>query len=375
MPKSQESITLESGYLDQETNTVGGIVGALVELWSIDENGDAVAKEATTDDNSITDNGDGSYTVDMEAVDLDPGVYAWKVNGVFQDELFALYIATLRNLKRSDLDGSTLEWTGSQVQVKNDGIGPDHLHENVAGSGIKQNGDGSLSPDIDGTSITQDGEGVLQVPSGGHSHNYAAIDHTHGVLTDVAIDGDDLQINTDVLEVRSALTSKVFAEDGAKVSRNISLLDAALSRLFEINLGGVSTRRVLYQDTATQPSTGSDAAALPEYEESSAADTWRTKIRVPFRKTPGDKYLHLRCQATLDSQIIGRIRMSVSGLSDVNEIESTSYTDTGVVLNITDLATGNHEITIDIQYGSPATYIKMRRVSIECEYNYDTSSA
>lgn len=121
MAVSRHSILVDSD--------AGFLPGATVELFAIDENLDPTGSTlASTGDGNVIDNDDGAYIIDMEGADLDPGVYAIKINGVFQEELKGIYIPTIRNVKRSDLDDATLEWTGTTVRVKADGIGTSQIN-------------------------------------------------------------------------------------------------------------------------------------------------------------------------------------------------------------------------------------------------------
>jgi len=129
-----------SGYLVPVRNPEA------VELWST---GAGAAKLKDLND-GITNNNDGTYQVEIS--DLPTGVYQIKVDfgsGLTEpDELNNIRIEGYDTLVQGDVDDNSLEYDGD-LHIKADGVKKEHINADVAGTGLKQNVDGSLEADID----------------------------------------------------------------------------------------------------------------------------------------------------------------------------------------------------------------------------------
>lgn len=351
MAVSKESIIVDSA--------TGFKPGATVELWAVDANGDPTTLKATTANGTITDNGDGSYTVDMEAVDLDPGAYSFRVNNVYQDEQKARYIPTIRNLHRNQLDNITLEWDGEQVRIKADGVQASHLNSDVVGNGLQQNSDGSLSPAVDGATITINAQGELEASTGGSFS---------GNATDVSVaDAESKFAGSDVEAVLTELGTKLGLDNGildfstteylGSVSTALAALiklDRVLSTL-DLSDSGFNEHWQLYYDRITD-TTPSGALSMPVYVCSLNAD--EDAIKFPFLKVGILNYLLFACKlthATANSTESSYVKISVTDGTDtvsttvtVGSNTNGNYGNKTTYLGIDDLKDGICEVTIQM---------------------------
>ena len=108
-----------------------------------------------------------------------------------------------------NVDDVTIEIADNTLQVRDDGISADKIHRDVAGTGLEQNTDGSLSPDL-GNGLQFTGNEIAIDPSGLAGDGLVQ----DGTELDVNTDGSTLTIISDqVLIADSGVTSIKLYDD------------------------------------------------------------------------------------------------------------------------------------------------------------------
>ena len=325
--------------------------GATVEL--IEHSTSTTVKSTDDPPGGITDNGDGTYTIDPSGLSTDK-LYDLKVNGVIENEWTEFRIPGLPDILYEDkLDNSTIGIVASKVAVLDDGITKEKIASDVAGAGLVQNADGSLSPDVDDTTIEINDSDKLAVKDG----VFASQSDLTDLENTVASIQNDIGTGSGTGTLDFSGTNIV--EDSTDLINAIKELDKQVYANYQVlNTPEVNQEQIVYVDATTNASVGGEASSLPEYQETST--TAKTKIRFSFAKTLGDRYLLVKakCKVSLDGSI-GSMRIKIGADYESVTIASTDYQNKEVAINIGTLSSGIHEAEIQLlNDSSETTYMK-----------------
>ena len=316
--------------------------GATVEL--IEHSTSTTVKSTDDPPGGITDNGDGTYTIDPSGLSTDK-LYDLKVNGVIENEWTEFRIPGLPDILYEDkLDNSTIGIVASKVAVLDDGITKEKIASDVAGAGLTQNANGSLSPDVDDTTIEINDSDKLAVKDG----VFASQSDLTDLENTVASIQNDIGTGSGTGTLDFSGTNIV--EDSTDLINAIKELDKQVFANYQLlSTPEVNQEQVVYTDSTT--STGGEASPLPEYQES--ADEYKTKIRFSFAKTLRDRYLLVKAKCKTGN--VGTIAIRIGGDTETQLIRTTDYSNTEVAMNISTLSSGVHEAEILLK--GDGTYI------------------
>jgi len=324
--------------------------GATVEL--IEHSTSTTVKSTDDPPGGITDNGDGTYTIDPSGLSTDK-LYDLKVNGVIENEWTEFRIPGLPDILYEDkLDNSTIGIVASKVAVLDDGITKEKIASDVAGAGLVQNADGSLSPDVDDTTIEINDSDKLAVKDG--------VFASQSDLTDLENTVTSIQndIGTGSGTGTLDFSGTNIVEDSTDLINAIKELDKQVYANYQVlNTPEVNQEQVVYVDATTNASIGGEASSLPEYQETSTVA--KTKIRFSFAKTLGDRYLLVKAKCKVSTDSIGSMRIKIGANHELVITTSTDYQDKEVAINIGTLSSGIHEAEIQLSNDSGETiYMK-----------------
>lgn len=338
-----------SGYLVPVRNPEA------VELWST---GAGAAKLKDLND-GITNNNDGTYQVEIS--DLPTGVYQIKVDfgsGLTEpDELNNIRIEGYDTLVQGDVDDNSLEYDGD-LHIKADGVKKEHINADVAGTGLKQNVDGSLEADIDDAAGNGDTDKLW---SADKIYDQLALKENAANIGDRKYSDNNLLTDEETITASLDKLDKAFgtmdwSEDSLlgtiykirkQAGYSTPVLDftnaiTVMAHQIMANLRAITAgteelnRRVIfslfpYAGTGAGDTAGSDTV----WQETSTS--YKMKINGHFYPRTGDKYIKIFFQAKMDSD---------SGLVTYNdlvnavetEIDSTqtSYEDGSITIDISD---------------------------------------
>jgi len=353
MAVSNDSIVLQTQpYIDDDGNIVYGFQpNAKVELQAVDANNQLTGSIlATTDDGTITDNGDGTYRWNMEELDLNPGVYAVLINGVAQDERKGVYIPTIRNIHRGQLDTTFLKWDGEKVTFVKGSIDTDYLKDRAVTSQkialaaiiAELIQDGAVTPDklqetyaktsdlnSLSTSISSQLTNLFNMTSNDANNinlpanqtDFPTSSKVWGALGDLL--SKIGTINTNGTNYLDILTDPSIFDLIRQLDLEIAKKQISSSAIAEKTLS-----RIIYNDVAVAPTgaTGDTAPALPTFENNAAAAEVKRRF-VWNQRVVQDKYLRLSVLAKLD--VVGPTS-AVTGIRMAHP-DTLTYSEWGTV--------------------------------------------
>lgn len=328
---------------------------AAVELWSTGA-GAAKLKDLN---NGITNNNDGTYQVEIS--DLATGVYQIKVDfgsGLTEpDELNNIRIEGYDTLVQSDADNVSIEYVGD-LHVKADGIKKEHVNADVAGTGLRQNVNGSLEADIDDAAGNGDTDKLW---SANKIYDQLAL------KADDANIGDRNYTEENVVTDSESLTNSIDALDRAigrfdwegttlqdanpaSLIKAIKNLAYQVARNFQMIAG---TTELQFQQELISDHEIADAAA--DISDASITHTvsgaiYQNKYRVTFYKGSSDRYLKLRCLLkTNNASYKAWVYLKIPGVEEVKTSSiNTNWDIVNLTLDISSYTNGTYIATVGL---------------------------
>ena len=244
-----------------------------------------VIKNGSAVDNTVVNNGDGSYQIlNISSSDA----YGILLNGSEQDEFKNIYFAVEDTLKQTDVDDTTIEFSGGQLGVVN---GSTLVYESDVVTGLTSSS--SIAPgaadndrlldakilqkeDADAT-ILKEADLNTDISTGGSTKGVSAealkdADATNlkeaDLNTDISTGGSTKGVSADALKTAldQNYSSEVFINDSKTIPQNIERLENALVALDAPD--SIFSYRTLWSETLNTNWTNSDATgSLSTYNE------------------------------------------------------------------------------------------------------------
>lgn len=339
-----------------------------VELYDKDDLNTILAQ---TSDDTITNNQDGSYTINLDELGLNAGEYYLKVNGIFHDETSKIWIPSSKVLDDGDLSEDYFERVDGKIVLKSKIIGASQIKADVAGDGLKQNSDSSLSPNVDGASIVIE-SGKLKVPSSGHSHAFATADD----IPDFS--ADDFVDDGGTLRIKQDFADESIISDNKALNENLELLQAEIKRVSGLLSGNAQYREVIGAiDDFKTSNTGSALSTLGTFTNGA----YENRSVFYFVRPAEAKQLILRCYLAVGTPgDTFSARLSVSGSGSANvEITGSQHatlsTPFAFYLDISGLGQ-NYPLKIEFDVKVDAgTDVRVDREILIAQEEYITNSA
>jgi len=362
-------------FLLEQTNTLGYKVPVTnptaVELWSTGA-GAAKLKDLNA---GIINNSDGTYQIEIS--DIPTGVYQIKVDfgtGLTEpDELNNVKIEGYDTLVQSDVDNSTIEFD-STLKVKNGGIDKTKIAADVAGTGLKQNVDGSLEVDIDDTAGNGD---TTKLYSADKIYNELAL------KADQANIGNREYTDENVVTDLETVTASIDALDQAigafdwegttlaeanptNLIKAIKNLAYQVARNFQM-ISGTTEIQFVQEIIADQEIAAADADIdeLP-LEHTVTGAIYQDKYRRTFYKGSSDKYLRLRCVTkTNNASYKAWTYLKIPGLEEVKvDTINTSWDEINLVIDISSYANGKYQVVVGLSNENASGVSTMKAVVV-----------
>lgn len=283
-----------------------------VELWV---HGGSKVKDLVS---GIVNNGDGTYSIDPSGL-VYSALYDLKVDGVIEDEWKEFRLPTPDLLYSTLLDDVTIGLVGGKVAVLDDGIGKTKIAADVAGPGMVQNEDGSLSPKPDDIT-TEIVANKFVVKDGVFASGDEMDDAEAAIAAVVAIVGDGVFGN-----------DKIIAPLGSKDLTNVilALSQEIWSLIVSGGSGGGSGGgvRTLYSDY-TQDLSPSETIAMPIYVIDMATSSYKDLLVLPYYKKPGETLMMMSfamCSQGNPPSASTIVKLNVGGESETIELSSENY--------------------------------------------------